>query len=179
MAPHPGRGNFRSNRRNPAAPFALGRSPAASLPAKTKASGGSEGVDRGAGSLLTGLRQDSPVSVLAVDDQESFRSALRELVAATEGFALVGEAASGEAALSAVEELSPRLVIMDKRMLGMSGIEATRVLTSRHPEVVVLLISVEEAPDLTVVQSCGAAAFVHKRELCPALLRELWRSHGA
>jgi DNA-binding NarL/FixJ family response regulator len=131
------------------------------------------GVDSGSGEHIPG-----DVAVLVVDDQESFLAALRKLVTATEGFALVGEAASGEAALSAVEELSPRLVIMDKRMPGMGGIEACRLLTSRHPEIVVVLISVEDDLDLEVVRSCGAAEFVSKPTLSPAVLRELWRSHG-
>ena len=65
-------------------------------------------------------RLADPVPVLVVDDQESFRGVLRDLVAATDGFALVGEAASGEAAINAVEHLSPRLVIMDSRMSGMA-----------------------------------------------------------
>jgi DNA-binding NarL/FixJ family response regulator len=118
------------------------------------------------------------VSVFIVDDQESFRAALRELVAATEGFTLVGEASSGEAALDAVPELSPRLVIMDKRMPGMDGIEATRALTARHPGIAVMLISVED-PDPALMESCGAAAFVPKRQLAPRLLREFWRTKGS
>jgi DNA-binding NarL/FixJ family response regulator len=119
-----------------------------------------------------------PVSVFIVDDQESFRGALRELVAVTEGFTLVGEASSGEAALDAVPELSPRLVIMDKRMPGMGGIEATRRLTARHPEIVVMLISVED-PYAALMESCGAAAFVSKRQLAPRLLREFWQTKGS
>jgi two-component system, NarL family, invasion response regulator UvrY len=133
--------------------------------------------DGGRDPVRRGHHRD-PVAVLVVDDQESFRSVLRDLVAATEGFTLIGEAASGESALSAAQELSPRLVIMDKRMPGMSGIEATRGLIDRHPEVVVLLISVEEAPDPHVLRSCGAAAFAWKQQLSPALLREVWRRHG-
>ena len=88
----------------------------------------------------------SPVPVLVVDDQASFRAALRDLVAATEGFVLVGESASGDAALVAVDELSPRLAIIDKRMPGIGGIEASREIKRQHPEIVVLLITVEEAP---------------------------------
>jgi DNA-binding NarL/FixJ family response regulator len=131
----------------------------------------------GAGSGLGG-HVPGGVAVLVVDDQESFRSALRKLVVATEGFVLVGEAESGEAALSAVEELSPRLVIMDKRMPGIGGIEACRVLTGRYPGIVVVLISVEEDLDSEVARSCGAAEFVSKPTLSPAVLREVWRSHG-
>jgi CheY-like chemotaxis protein len=121
----------------------------------------------------------NPVPVLVVDDQASFRTALRELIAATGGFVLVGESASSEAALDAVDELLPRLVIIDKRMPGIGGIEATKAIKRRHPEVVVLLISVEEAPDPQVLRSCQAAAFARKQELSPAFLRELWRKHGS
>jgi DNA-binding NarL/FixJ family response regulator len=103
---------------------------------------------------------------------------LHDLVAATEGFAVVGEVASGEDAIDAASELSLQLVIMDKRMPGMGGVEATRVLTSRQPELVVLLISVEENADPSVVRSCGAAAFSRKQDLSPAALREIWRSHA-
>ena len=117
-----------------------------------------------------------PVPVLVVDDQASFRTALRDLVAATEGFVPVGESASGEAALDAVDELSPRFVIIDKRMPGIGAIEAGRAIKRRHPEIVVLLISVEEAPDSQVRRSCGAAVFARKRELSAAFLRERWRA---
>jgi DNA-binding NarL/FixJ family response regulator len=117
------------------------------------------------------------VTVLVVDDQESFRTAMRELVDATEGFRLVGEAASAEDALDAVDELSPRMVVMDKRMPGMGGIEATRVLAARDPEVVVLLVSVEE-PDTRLIRSCGTAAFARKQDLSIRLLRDVWRTHG-
>ncbi len=119
-----------------------------------------------------------PVTVLAVDDQESFRSVLRELLDATGGFELVGEAASGEAALEAVERLSPSLVIMDKRMPGIGGIEACRLLADRHPELVVVITSVEE-PDRGTAQYARAAAFLRKQELSPRRLAELWREHRA
>jgi DNA-binding NarL/FixJ family response regulator len=79
---------------------------------------------------------------------------MRELVGAT------------EAALDAADELSPRLVIMDKRLPGMGGIEATRVLTARHPRIVVLLVSVED-PHPQLIRSCGAAAFARKQALSP------------
>ena len=95
----------------------------------------------------------------------------------TEGFVLVGEADSGEAAVDAVARLSPRLVIMDNRMPGISGIDATRTITSRHPEIVVILTSVEEAPDATVVRSCGAAGFIRKRDFARSSLDDLWRTH--
>jgi DNA-binding NarL/FixJ family response regulator len=131
-------------------------------------------LDGGAGET----HDDDAVAVLIVDDQPTFRSVLRELVAATKGFVLVGEANSGEAAIDAATELSPQFVIIDRRMAGMSGIEASRVLTDRDPELVVLLISVEDALDPSILAACGAAACVPKQRLSTAVLRDTWRRHA-
>jgi DNA-binding NarL/FixJ family response regulator len=122
--------------------------------------------------------ETSAVGVLLVDDQAPFRDALRDLVAATEGFVLLGEADSGEAAVDAVARLAPRLVIMDKRMPGIGGVEATRQIKSRHPEIVVILTSVEEAADEALQRSCGASGFIRKRDFSPAALLDLWRTYG-
>jgi DNA-binding NarL/FixJ family response regulator len=117
------------------------------------------------------------VSVLVVDDQHTYRRAMMEVVIATDGFALAGEADSGDAALAAADELSPALVVMDKRMPGMDGHEATRRLTERHPGIVVLIVSVED-PDPSSARSAGAAAAAHKRDLSPKLLRDVWEEHS-
>jgi CheY-like chemotaxis protein len=66
---------------------------------------------------------------------------------------------------------------MDKRMPGMGGIEASRLITSRHPRVVVVIASVEE-PDARALESSRAAAFIRKQDLSPRLLRDIWREHG-
>src|SRR4051812_7298748 len=117
------------------------------------------------------------VTVLIVDDQPTYRRAMREVVAATDGFELVGEVSSAEAALEAAGELSPALVVMDKRMRGMTGHEATRRLTERHPGVIVVLVSVED-PDEDAARAVGAVTAVHKRNLSPELLEEVWAAHG-
>jgi two-component system, NarL family, invasion response regulator UvrY len=118
------------------------------------------------------------VSVLVVDDQDLFRAVLRDVVHATPGMELVGEAASGEAAVDAVQELSPQLVIMDKRMPGIGGIEAARRIRASHPGVVVVLVSVE-MPTPEALEESGGAAFLNKRELSPRALTALWRTHGS
>jgi DNA-binding NarL/FixJ family response regulator len=120
---------------------------------------------------------DRPVEVLVVDDHDLFREALRDLVRAVPEFVLVGEAESGEAALDAVEALAPRMLVMDKRMPGMGGVEATRLLTARYPDLVVLLVSLE-VPESDLMRSCGAAAFLRKQQLTPRALREVWQAHG-
>lgn len=121
-----------------------------------------------------GAATQDRVGVLAVDDQTIFLDVARDVVAATPGFHWVGGATSGKEALDAVTELAPELVLLDVRMPGMDGIETAQRICERHPDVVVVLISVDESP---AIESWGAAALVRKREFGPAMLRRLWRTY--
>ncbi len=115
------------------------------------------------------------VRVLIVDDQEYFRDVLRELVAATPGFTVVGEAASGETALRASEQLDAEFVVMDVRMPGMGGIEAARALVQRNPARRVLLVSAQAMPEVVLAGAQNrAVSFVAKEDLRCKVLREVW-----
>ena len=119
------------------------------------------------------------VGVVTVDDQPFFREAAREVVEATPGFVAVGEASSGEEALGVVDELEPQLVLVDVRMPRMDGIETAQRIRASHPGVVVVLISIEEEGNVpAATKTCGAAAFVSKRDFRPRLLQRLWSAHG-
>ena len=119
------------------------------------------------------------VGVLVVDDQLVFRQVARDVIDATPDFELLGEAASGMEALAAAAELDPDLVLLDVRMPGMDGIETAARLHAGDPVPLVVLITVEEAPNLpSGVHACGAAELVRKQDFGPALLRRLWRDHG-
>jgi DNA-binding NarL/FixJ family response regulator len=83
----------------------------------------------------------APIRVLVVDDQELVRSGFCVILDAADGITVVGEAANGEAAVSQVVARAPDVVLMDIRMPGMDGLEATRLITSdpaAAPKVVML-----------------------------------------
>src|SRR2546423_9772017 len=88
------------------------------------------------------------VGSLVVDDPLVFRQVAREVIEATDDFELLGYATRGEHALAAVEELEPDLVLLDVRMPGMDGIATAEGLTSAYPDMTVVLISIEEPPNL-------------------------------
>jgi len=118
------------------------------------------------------------VRVLTVDDQVLFRRVARDVIDATPGFEMIGEAASGDEGLEAVERLAPDLVLLDVRMPGISGIEVARRLSATHPELVVVLISIEERIDVPSAAQLEAVPLVRKQELGPRLLERLWAEHG-
>lgn len=118
---------------------------------------------------------DAAVSVLIVDDQALFRRAAAAVVRATGGFEVAGEAESGEEAVDLAGALAPQLVLMDINMGGISGIEATRRITTSAPDVVVVLLSTYQVADLPAdAATSGAAAYVNKEEFGPQVLQDVW-----
>jgi len=115
------------------------------------------------------------VRVLVVDDQEPFRLAAAAVIAATDGFELVGSVGSGEASVVAVDELQPDLVLMDMHLPGIDGPESARRIRALQPGVKVLLVSSSAAGDTDPVE-CGAIGYLAKWQLSPSRLSDLWTS---
>jgi DNA-binding NarL/FixJ family response regulator len=122
---------------------------------------------------------DAAVTVLAVDDQPIFLRAAQQLIADTPGFEQVGEATSGPEALDMAAALDPDLVLLDVRMPGMDGIETARRMVALDARAVVVLVSLEETPELPAsLATVGAAVHLRKQDLSTHALREIWTAHG-
>jgi two-component system, NarL family, response regulator DevR len=114
----------------------------------------------------------SVTRVLVVDDHAVVRLGLRTLISDQPNLEVVGEADSGASALDAVAQLRPDVVLMDIRMPGGSGLEATRQITKQYPETrVVMLTSYGDDALLMQAIRAGAAGYVLKQADNEALLR--------
>lgn len=102
------------------------------------------------------------VRVLLVDDQELVRAGLRGLLRARLGFEVVGELADGEGVVDAAAELRPDVVVMDVRMPGVDGVEATRRLCEADGPPVLVLTTFEDEEVLAGALRAGAAGFLLK-----------------
>ncbi|MFM7225824.1 MAG: response regulator [Actinomycetota bacterium] len=117
---------------------------------------------------------DAPLQVLLVDDHALFRRGLALVLAAEPDIEIVGEASHGAEAVDRAADLQPHVVVMDVRMPGMGGIEATRRIRQAQPATrVVMLTGSTEDDDLLGALRAGATGYLLKEiaieELAPAV----------
>lgn len=104
-----------------------------------------------------------PIRVLLVDDQSLFREGLRTLLSLQPEFAVVGEAGSGEQALPLVKSLQPQVVLMDLRMPGCGGVEATRRVRAADARCqVIVLTTFDDDEDVFEALRAGAVGYLLK-----------------
>ena len=103
------------------------------------------------------------ITILLADDQPLLRMGFRMVLEAQDGLAVVGEAANGADAIAAVSELAPDVVVMDIRMPGVDGIEATRRIVATRPETRVLILTTFDIDEYAVEGlKAGASGFLLK-----------------
>lgn len=101
--------------------------------------------------------------VLVVDDHPTFRDGIRAVLSRAPGIEVVGECGSGEELLKWCATDLPDVVLLDLLMPGMGGLEAARRLSSEHPEVAVLVVTMSDADEsVFAALRAGAAGYVLK-----------------
>ena len=105
----------------------------------------------------------SDITILLVDDQDLMRMGMSMVLGQAHGMRIVGEATNGESAIERVRALKPDVVLMDVRMPGMDGIEATRVIARDHPESSVIILTTFDLDEYALNGlNAGASGFLIK-----------------
>lgn len=101
--------------------------------------------------------------IVIAEDHPIFRSGIRGLLATIDDLEVVGEAATGEEALQLAGELQPDLILMDIRMPGMNGIEATQAIKEKYPAIEVLILTMyRDDQSVFTAMRVGAKGYVLK-----------------
>ena len=104
-----------------------------------------------------------PVRILLVEDNDVFRSALELLLGIQDGFEVVGAVSDGRGAAPACRDLQPDVIVMDYRMPGMDGVEATVAVHAECPGVRVVCLTASADPlEESALQAAGAVACLRK-----------------
>jgi DNA-binding NarL/FixJ family response regulator len=104
-----------------------------------------------------------PIRVLLVEDNDVFRQALELLLELQDGIEVVGSVAAGSLAVGACKEYEPDVAVMDFRLPGMDGVEATIELKRECPSVAVVCLTASATPrELDALIAAGAVACLRK-----------------
>ena len=123
---------------------------------------------------MTDVAEGDRVRVFVVDDNEDSRFLLRKRLGQKRQFKIVGEAESGDDALALLEDERADIVIMDVRMPGMGGIEATKLIKERFPETSVLAYSTfSDEEQMLAMRDAGAVGYVLKDAPAEELIMRL------
>jgi DNA-binding NarL/FixJ family response regulator len=114
--------------------------------------------------------------VLIIDNHPQFRADLKAFINGISGLTVVGEADSGEKAVKMAELISPELILMDLKMDGMDGLQATRQIKSTNPEISIIVLTIYDEDIYRLrAENAGAAAFILKDEIPEKLIPEIAR----
>lgn len=103
------------------------------------------------------------IKVLLVDDHDLVRVGIKSLLESVSGIEVVGEASSGEEAIQLAKKLNPHVVLMDVKMPGIGGLEATKRILRFNPDIKVLAVTVYgEEPYPSRVLQAGAVGYLTK-----------------
>jgi len=103
------------------------------------------------------------IKILLVDDHSVVRSGLRSIFKTNKDFTVIGEASNGIDGVRMASRLKPDVIILDISMPKMNGIEATRLIKEKHPEIKVLILTIQEKEEYVYEMiKAGANGYVLK-----------------
>ena len=118
------------------------------------------------------------IRILIADDHLFYREGVRALLASVPDVAVVGEASSGDEAVVRAAELTPDVVLMDLKMPGLNGIDATRQILATQPQIAILVITMFDDDDsVFAVMRAGARGYLLKDADQDELLRAIKGVH--
>lgn len=121
-----------------------------------------------------GEREPRAARVVVVDDDEDVIRGLRFLIEGRTSMGVVAEARRGDAAVEVVDAVLPDLVVMDVRLPGIDGIEATRRIKEAHPDVRVIgYSSLDDDATGAIMRNAGASAHLVKGDPPDVIVRTL------
>lgn len=120
-------------------------------------------VQRTPASVNTGRTPSQPVRVLVVENHRLIRQELRDMVNSSDEFTVVGEAENGELACVLAQQLQPDVILMDRDMPRMNGLDATRWIKTTQPQVIIIGLSVYPSGAVARdMKAAGASAYLTK-----------------
>ena len=120
----------------------------------------------------------SEIRVLLAEDHTIVRKGLRSLLDAEATITVVGEAENGRQAIDQVGQLLPDVVVMDIGMPGLNGLEATRQIKKRFPEVQVLILTVHTGEEYVLqILRAGASGYLVKQAAPTDLVQAIQAAH--
>ena len=117
------------------------------------------------------------VRIVLVEDNDVFRGALELLLGLQEGFEVVGSVADGPSAVPACRDLAPDVVVMDYRLPGMDGVEATTAVLDACPYARVVCLTASASPtELAAFERAGAVECLLKEQALDEIVGAIRRA---
>jgi two-component system response regulator NreC len=114
------------------------------------------------------------IRILVVDDHPIVRSGLRSLLTAESDIEVVGEATDGEEAIAQTESFHPHVILMDISMPNMDGLDATRHIKAKYPDVQILVLSINRSDETFFeMLKAGASGYILKTAKTDVLLEAI------
>lgn len=119
------------------------------------------------------------IKIMVVDDHDLVRTGISRMLADVAGIEVIGEAASGEEAVALARKLDPDVVLMDVKMPGIGGLEATKKMLRHDDGVRVIAVTVcEEEPFPSRLMKAGAAGYLTKGAALEEMVRAIKIVHA-